>query len=59
VKSKISNPWLQIPAEDYEGHLSVPNVDQLQMLNKIFANVLNEVPPQSIAALGCTTGNKF
>ncbi len=59
MKSKTKNPWLQISAEDYEGHMSAPNVAQLQMLNKIFADVLNEYQPKSIAVLGCTTGNGF
>lgn len=59
MNSNTKNPWLQIPAEDYEGHMSAPNVAQLQMLNKIFADVLNEFHPQSIAILGCTTGNGF
>ena len=56
---KTENPWLQIPAEDYEGHMSAPNVLQLQMLNKIFADVLNKFPHKSICILGCTTGNGF
>lgn len=59
MKSKKQNTWLQIPAEDYEGHMSAPNVVQLQMLNKIFADVLNEFNSKSIAVLGCTTGNGF
>lgn len=59
MKSKINNPWLQVSAEDYEGHMSAPNVAQSQMLNKIFADVLNELQPKSIAVLGCTTGNGF
>jgi SAM-dependent methyltransferase len=59
MKRKIKSPWLQIPAEDYEGHMSAPNVAQLQMLNKIFADMLNEFHPKSIAVLGCTIGNGF
>lgn len=59
MNSKIKNPWLQIPAEDYEGHMSASNVDQLQMLNKIFADVLNDFDPQTTAVLGCTMGNGF
>ncbi len=59
MKSKSKNPWLQIPAEDYERHMSASNVAQLQMLNKIFADVVNEYQPKSIAILGCTTGNGF
>ncbi len=25
----MTNPWLRIPASDYEGHMSSPNVAQL------------------------------
>ncbi len=56
---KSQNPWLKISAADYEGHMSAPSVMQLQMLSKIFADVLNEFSPKAIAVLGCTTGNGF
>ncbi len=59
MKKKVNNPWLQIPSEDYEGHMSAPNVMQLQMLNRIFKDVLDEYEPQSICVLGCTAGNGF
>ena len=29
---EMSNPWLSIPLEDYEGHMSLPAVGQAQML---------------------------
>jgi ubiquinone/menaquinone biosynthesis C-methylase UbiE len=53
------NPWLKIPAEDYEGHMSDENVGQLQALNEIFRNVLKDIAPNSLCVLGCTTGNGF
>lgn len=53
------NPWLKIPHEDYEGHMSAPHVEQLQTLNEIFKNVIDEVGPELICVLGCTTGNGF
>lgn len=56
---KLQNPWLQIPADDYENHMSASNVGQLQVLNKIFKDVLDEFNPKSICVLGCTTGNGF
>ena len=59
MKWESQNPWLKISAEDYEGHMSAPNVMQLEMLSEIFANVMNEISPKSIAFLGCTTGNGF
>jgi len=59
MSGKMKNPWLQIPSEDYEGHMSAPNVMQLQMLNQIFKQMLDEYEPQSICVLGCTAGNGF
>lgn len=53
------NPWLNIPVEDYEGHMSAQNVMQSKMLSEIFADVMNGISPKSIAFLGCTTGNGF
>jgi ubiquinone/menaquinone biosynthesis C-methylase UbiE len=55
----MKNPWLQIPSEDYNGHMSAPNVMQLQMLDGIFKDVLDEYEPKSICILGCTAGNGF
>jgi predicted TPR repeat methyltransferase len=51
------NPWLQIPAEDYEGHMSSNNVGQLKVLSEIFRKGVSEYNPESIMLLGCATGN--
>jgi len=56
---KPDNPWLQIPADDYEKHMSSPNVAQLQLLSDIFKNALDEYSPDSIGVLGCTAGYGF
>jgi ubiquinone/menaquinone biosynthesis C-methylase UbiE len=53
------NPWLDIPATDYEGHMASPPVGQLQLLNQLFARTLAETRPAALAILGCTTGNGF
>ncbi len=53
------NPWLKIPIEDYEAHMSSPNVGQQQMLNLIFKELLNQFNPKKIAVVGCTSGNGF
>lgn len=53
------NPWLTIPAADYEGHMSHESVRQLQELNAAFADALARHPPRSLAVLGCATGNGF
>ena len=53
------NPWLEIPAGDYEGHMGSPQVGQLQMLSSLFKRALAETRPESVAVLGCATGNGF
>lgn len=59
LNNETKNPWLQIPADEYEGHMSAPSVMQLQMLDEIFENVINDFSPRSICVLGCTAGNGF
>ncbi len=53
------NPWLNIPVDDYEAHMSAPEIEQLQALNKIFKDTVRKFKPPSIAVLGCCTGNGF
>jgi ubiquinone/menaquinone biosynthesis C-methylase UbiE len=55
----MTNPWLHIPATDYEAHMALAEVAQTQALNALFASALAEYSPSSIAVLGCTTGNGF
>jgi len=51
------NPWLAIPAADYEGHMGAGGVDQLAPLRAVFADVYARVRPARVAVLGCGTGN--
>lgn len=53
----MANPWLHIPAEDYEAHMVLPEVAQRKPLNELFAAVLAEHVPASLALFGCATGN--
>ncbi len=53
------NPWLRIPASDYEAHMALPEVAQAQALSKLMASALTEYTPISLAVIGCTTGNGF
>jgi SAM-dependent methyltransferase len=53
------NPWLSIPASDYEGHMASPVVGQTQFLSAVFGEILEEVRPAALAVLGCATGNGF
>jgi SAM-dependent methyltransferase len=51
------NPWLEIPARDYEGHMGSDSVRQLAFLNSIFRQVIDLHRPRSLLILGCATGN--
>jgi len=51
------NPWLNIPAADYEGHMGSPNVAQLSFLASTFKETLEHHDCDTVALLGCATGN--
>lgn len=53
----MRNPWLDIPLEDYEGHMSSPGVAQLKALADLFEEALNQCRPKSVAILGIAGGN--
>ena len=53
------NPWLSIPPEDYETHMSSPGVRQQQFLSRVFHTVLASLRPACVAVPGCATGNGF
>lgn len=53
------NPWLRVPAEEYEAHMNLPAVGQLACLNTIFAEVYARYAPASLVVPGCATGNGF
>ncbi|MEW6197722.1 MAG: class I SAM-dependent methyltransferase [Planctomycetota bacterium] len=55
----MDNPWLHIPLTDYEGHMTLPQVAQAQLLSDLFADVLDRYAPASVAVLGCSGGNGF
>jgi hypothetical protein len=52
-----STPWLQIPAADYESHMS--DVGQSAALRDLFSRVYAATRPARLAILGCTTGSDF
>ena len=53
----MSNPWLSVPLEDYEGHMRSPGVEQLTILADLFKRVLDRYRPESVAVLGVAGGN--
>ncbi len=53
----MANPWLNIPLDDYEGHMKSADVQQLEVLAELFAEVLDLRRPASVAVLGVAGGN--
>jgi len=53
----MSSPWLEVPLEDYEGHMLSPEVAQLPVLADLFAEALASRRPASVAVLGVAGGN--
>ena len=53
----MSNPWLPIPLEDYEGHMGSAGVRQLTVLAELFKCVLDRCVPESVAVLGVAGGD--
>jgi len=53
----MSNPWLDIPLVEYEGHMSLPTVGQAEMLAEQFEILLRQHTPVSVAVPGCAGGN--
>jgi SAM-dependent methyltransferase len=53
----MRNPWLDITAADYVGHMSSPEVDQLSVLSRLLHEALERFRPRDLLLLGCSTGN--
>jgi len=53
----MRNPWLDIPLQDYEGHMSLPSVGQAQMLANQLGLLIERHAPRSAAIIGCAGGN--
>jgi len=53
----MHNPWLNVSAADYEGHMHSPEVDQLSMLSRLLGEDLAAFRPRELLLPGCATGN--
>jgi hypothetical protein len=53
----MTTPWLNIPLEDYEGHMSLPAIGQAQMIAEQLDRALERWSPASVAVAGCAGGN--
>jgi hypothetical protein len=55
----MNNPWLDIPLDDYEGHMQLPTVAQSLFLAKTLDRLVQTHKPRSVAVIGCAGGNGF
>lgn len=51
------NPWKEVSLDDYEAHMSLSNVYQLQTLDKIMGSQFASRPVSSVAIVGVAGGN--
>ena len=53
----MSNPWEEIILDDYEKHMSLDSVRQLQALDSIMKEQFAAYPVETAAVLGVAGGN--
>jgi len=53
----MSNPWRSIALSDYEKHMSLESVMQLQSMNRSMKSQLSEYPADTVMILGIAGGN--
>lgn len=53
----MKNPWEEIPLSDYENHMGLPSVCQLQVLDRMMYGQLYEYPVSTAMILGVAGGN--
>lgn len=53
----MNNPWTEIPLTDYENHMQLASVMQLQAMNEMMKSQLNAYPIATVMILGIAGGN--
>lgn len=53
----MSNPWEEIKLDDYENHMSMDGVFQLQAMNEMMKEQFSAYSVQSVMILGIAGGN--
>ena len=53
----MNHPWKEIPLDDYEQHMALDSVGQLQALNRIMKNQFEARPVRTAMVLGAAGGN--
>ena len=56
-RSIMNNPWEEISLDDYENHMSLDSVKQLQTMNKIMEDQFEAYPVSTAMVLGVAGGN--
>ncbi|HEU5292336.1 MAG TPA: hypothetical protein VFU05_16930, partial [Cyclobacteriaceae bacterium] len=56
-KYPTHNPWLEIPLDDYEKHMSHGSVGQLSLLNSLTKKYLSKIKPATCVFIGIAGGN--
>lgn len=51
------NPWEEIPLDDYENHMKLDSVMQLQAMNEMMKGQFDAYPVSSVMVLGIAGGN--
>ena len=55
--NNMNNPWKDISLSDYENHMAMDSVQQLQAMNQMMKGQLNQYDVQSAMILGIAGGN--
>lgn len=53
----MKNPWEEIPLDDYEKHMKLDSVMQLQAMNEMMKDQFGTYPVSSVMVLGVAGGN--
>lgn len=53
----MNNPWKDVNLSDYESHMALDTVKQLQALNQMMKDQFNKYDIQSAMILGIAGGN--
>lgn len=54
---EVKNPWEEIPLADYESHMKLDSVRQLQTLNEMMGGQFDAYPVSRVMILGIAGGN--
>jgi len=53
----MNNPWEEISLSDYENHMSLESVNQLQTMNSLMKKQFSDYPVRTAVVLGIAGGN--